>query len=437
MGSLEYRNRWELSWRVQKMYPPFLGMLWALLMEFGRTSQWLVTRWAVGLSGLMVLSFTALAKRVSWKLGASRVFFLASSSFVLYQLFWWGYLKQMLGVMMIVTVIHLLSLPKWTLHYVLVWLLLAVGWLTQRPALVLGGVVGMLWLVSGLRTSRKTLIGAVVALWVLASVWWYFRDIQIAPMIEPFFRAIDIPVLNDWYKAWGTFLTMLQRLQTDIVVIGSGLVGWWFLIQHKAWNRSTKRLFVVWLILMVWVGIQLSFYQRMIWYLGPILIVWSGYAIVQLPKKYRWWVIGLLIGVQYLISGLVVNRTRPPIINPVEYAMIQEIPDLVEDDAIIMVSWIRYSPWVRGRSWREVIAPGLFDYTQRWNQAQWRSTQRIDVNGDTKCDTARETFGYLNRPLYAWVWITQEAERMNGYCMSRVLDHPRLSSALYRLSYDD
>lgn len=437
MGALAYREWSSLSWRVQNMYPPFLGMVGALLMQFGATSQWLVTRWAVGISWLIVISISALARRILWTRWACVVFFLVCSSFVLYQLFWRWYLKQMLGVFLLMSTVHVLLLRKWLIQYILVWLLLGVGWLTQRPFLVLGWIVWVIWLLVWVIRDCKVMRGALVALGVLSSIWRYFREIQIVPMIQPFFDAIDVPSYNDGYKSWGTFLTMSQRIKTDRIVLIGSCIWWRLLIWDKKWRKNNQRLLIIWGILLFWVVAQLSFYQRMIWYLSPFLILMSGYAIVTSSMKYKRYLIGFGLFAQLIVSWIWINRTRPPIINPVEYAMIQQIPELVEHDAIIMVSWIRYSPRVKWRSWREVIAPWLFDYTARWNQWEWWTDYWIDSTWDVKCDNARNTFWTLDRPLYVWVWVSQEKESINGYCMGKVLDHDRLPSALYQLTYDN
>lgn len=437
MSQLRYWNRSELSWWIQSMFPPFLGMVWALMMEFGRTSQWLITRWAVGFSRLVIISLTVVARRLYGNLGASWVFFVACSSFVLYQLFWWWYLKQIVWVYCIIITLYILCLKKTIPQYILVWLFLAVGWLTQRPALVLWGLLGVIWLVMSIKRDKNSMLWVWVAGIVLCSIWRFFWDIQILPMIEPFFNAINIPNYTDEYKSWWTFLTMAQRISTDGIVLLMSIVWWWFMIYKKSWSTPHKRIGIVWVLLIVWVGVQLIFYQRMIWYLSPVLILWSGYGIVAIQTKYRKWILIFWVILQSIVSLWTVYHTRPPIINPLEYAMIQQIPELVEQDAIIIVSWIWYSPWVRWWSWREVIAPWLFDYTQWGTQAEWWSTQWIDVDWDTKCNNVRNVFWYLNRPMYAWVGLLQEEETMDGYCMTKVLEHSKYQTALYRLEYEN
>jgi hypothetical protein len=385
---------------------------------------------------LIILSTTALAKRIWWWKWASAVFFLACSSFVLYQLFWRWYLKQMLAVLVVVTVIHILYIKNSTRKYVWVWVLLAVWWLTQRPALLLGWILWVVWMLYMLPKDRKVLWWAVVACIILVSVWSHFWSIQIVPLIQPFFDAIDVPVYADGYKAWGTFLTMLQRLQTDWLVIVTWLLWWTWIGVDKQMRTQHRRLGWILIVLGMRILIQLSFYQRMVGYLSPFLIIASGYILWQLSTRFWWYVMSWLIVAHLINSTVLINRTRPPIINPVEYAMIQEIPDLVPKDAIIMVSWIRYSPRVRWRSWREVIAPWLFDYQQWWRQGEGWTDYWIAVSGEEKCKNIATTFGYLDRPIYARVWITQDPEDMTAPCITPVLTHPEYVSTLYAIDYE-
>lgn len=436
MNALLFRSRSELSSRLTTMYPPFLGMLWSLLMKFGRTSQGLVTWWVVWLSWLMVLSLTAISRRFGTVRMSALVFFLACSSFVLYQLFWWNYMKQILGVVLVLSSLHVIMLwsKNTTFMSVMLWVLLCVWWLTQRPALILCGILWWVWFLAWIN-KRGVWIWSMVAVWILTSIWRYFWEIQIVPMIQPFFNAIDLPTYRDGYKAGGTFLTMGERLRTDVVVILGGLVWVVGVSLRKSWRKNYWIFLLVYVILILWVGWQAMFYQRMIWYLSPFLIIWTWYILSILSyKKHGIIIVGVLCVIQWVSTIYRIYTSRTPLIAPQEREMIQHIPQLVEDDAIIMLSWIRYSPWVRGRSWREVIAPWLFDYTMWWNQWAWRADQRINVSWDEKCDNAFETFGYLDRPLYVRVWLTQDKEIMNGWCMKKVLRHSELPTALYKLT---
>jgi hypothetical protein len=436
MNALSFRRRSELSWWLQNMYPPFLWMLWSLLMKFGWSSEWLVTRWAVWLSWLIVISLTALSRRFGSVRMSAIVFFLACSSFVLYQLFWWNYLKQLLGVVVVLSSVHLvlIGMKHSYTRPILVWVLLSVWWLTQRPALILCGILGVVWLLSWV-WKRSHWAWAVVALWVLSSVGWYFRDIQIASMIQPFFDAIDIPVYTDGYKAWGTFLTMSERLRTDWIVI-LWWVLWLILLSMKKSMRKDCWIFIfIYITLIVRVGWQASFYQRMIWYLSPFLIVWTWCLLMRLTKQSYWkFLVICICMIQWISTIYWIDASWSPLIVQQELEMIQQIPQLVEEDAIIMLSWIRYSPRVRWRSEREVIAPGLFDYTPRWRQWDGWADKWIDVSWDEKCSNAFETFSYLGRPLYARVWLTQDEEIMDGWCMKKILSHSELPTALYRLT---
>lgn len=438
MSSLSFRRWNELSGWLQSMFPPFLGMVWALLMKFGWSSEWLVTRWTVWFSWLIVVSLTGLSRRFGWVRMSAIVFFLACSSFILYELFWWNYLKQIVSLFFLLSGLHLLilaSINKKNLYIaLLVGTLLAVWWLSQRPWLVLCAIVWVCWFVSWIR-KPATWLWSMLAVCIVGSVGWYFWDLQVLPMIQPFFDAIDIPTYNDGYKSWGTFLTMSERFRTDILMIIGGI--WWFiLLSMKRVVRKKYWIFLfLYLVLMLWVWGQASFYQRMIWYLSPFFILWTWYIGSCISfKKYGFYVVWILCMLQWASTLYRINASRTPLIVEQELDMIQQIPRLVERDAIIILSWIWYSPWVRGRSWREVIAPWLFDYTVWWKQSDGRSDKRINASWEQKCINVFDTFAYLGRPLYVRVWLTQDKEIMDGWCMQKILQHPKLPTSLYKLT---
>lgn len=436
INGMQFRIRSELSGRLQSMFPPFLGMIWALLMKFWWSSEWLVMRWTVWLSWLVILITTAISRRF-WSIRMSAiVFFFACSSFVLYELFWRNYLKQILGMFFLLSGVYGIILfgKKSVIAAIVIWIFLAVWWLTQRPALVLCGVVWILRFCSWL-WKRTIWIWSIVALWTLAIVWWYFREIQVVPMIQPFFDAIDIPTYNDGYKSWWTFLTMWEWIRTDFIVMISGLLGFVVLCMKKKVRKSSWIFLIIYFLLILWIWGQASFYQRMIWYLSPFLIVWTWYVLSLVSyKKYGVYIVWVLCIIQWFSTIYWIYSSRTPLIAQQELDMIRQIPLLVEEDAIIMLSWIWYSPWVRGRSWREVIAPGLFDYTIWWNQWDGWTDEWIDVSWDQKCINAFNTFAYLKRPLYVRVWLTQDEEKMDWWCMERILNHSNLPTALYRLT---
>jgi hypothetical protein len=88
-----------------------------------------------------------------------------------------------------------------------------------------------------------------------------------------------------------------------------------------------------------------------------------------------------------------------PLIAQQEFEEIQSLDQYLEENATVVVTDRRYSPWIKGYVGAPVIAPGLFDENlmdqTQWNDFWYNSTSRP---------------GYLNlykEPLYVHVGSRQ------------------------------
>ena len=57
------------------------------------------------------------------------------------------------------------------------------------------------------------------------------------------------------------------------------------------------------------------------------------------------------------ISMYWIPRISPPFIHEEEFAFIRQIDSLIEDNSLIVVPGIRYSPWIQGWASADVLAP--------------------------------------------------------------------------------
>lgn len=314
---------------VQRMYPPFLGMLWSLQQILGRSSDVLVTWWVYILHVLVCCGVYALTKTLSRNryiaVCACLVYVL---SFVARFVFWFNYIKQLLWMFLLCMLLVLLIRKKWLLFVPV----LTALFLAHRPAWVLAMMIlcvyGMVLLftwckkkmrkwwneemakhrneegdrnktdevkkweneimsISGKNTYTRTIamliVCVLVALWLAYPLYKDFLDLQVWRMIQPFFTTIDVPQFADTYKSWGSFLTTWDLIRTHWIVLL--LSVFWVgvcMIQKPKLMIVHPLLFLSWLLWTWWVVGQLIFYQRMMGYANIFWCMAAWYGIYWL-----------------------------------------------------------------------------------------------------------------------------------------------------------
>jgi hypothetical protein len=343
---------------------------------------------------------------------------LAVTSFTQYQVFWWQYRKQAIGMFLLMVVLRWWERKtRWQMIPIL-----SALFLVNRPAAVIVGFVGLIhWVVLLLRYNWKQIKSFVYSI-VLAGVialpiLYPFLELQFAPLISLFIEHIDLPILNDWFQASGTFLTTREYLLLSGVVVLVAL--WWILKTYK--NRSVMH--TAWAIVFLRVFWQWFFFQRMIGYLDMFVIIFAGIICASLREwnaRKKWIVIVLII---YQSSMLFYRwyRTYRPLIEPNEFAFLSQIGKTIEEDAIIIVPGIDYSPRVQWRTQREVLAPWLFDINRWWNLDEQWTSNRLAVSAAQKCDALSRDYPELrSRPVYLRQWLKQPTTDLQWACFQVV-----------------
>jgi hypothetical protein len=287
--------------------------------------------------------------------------------------------------------------------------------LVNRPAAVLVGFVGLIqWILLIVRREWKQIIMFVSSVFVsflfALPVLYPFLKTQFSPLITLFIQHIDLPILNEWFQASGTFLTTREYLLLSgfllLVAIG------WFIISLITQKDNNKRgLFhTAWLVLLLWVFWQWFFFQRMIGYLDMFVIVFAG---IICPSLREWnvrkkWIVSLLIVYQCGMLFYRWYRTYRPLIETNEFAFLSKIGNTIESNAVIIVPGIDYSPRVQWRTQREVLAPGLFDLNLWGNLDEQWTTNRLSVSASQKCVSLRRDYPEFTwRPVYLRQWLKQ------------------------------
>ena len=404
--------------RMQRVFPPFLWILAAVIQKFWILSLDRSVSWWVGIQSALISM--ALYFLLSWKdkRRAVVVALLSWISFVQYQVFWRNYMKQLTGMFFLLITLGLWLRGKIWLSFPLVFALSIV----HRPWLL---VIWILWVFRVLSQwvqmlqhklkywvrwiQQKSLIGelmlvAFVVLLLHPSIYPWFLQEQIASLFKWFLNSIDTPNFNDSFKSGWTFLTTWDLIKTNLHVLLLSLIG--FVMSIK--DKGISLLKIWWIFGTVRVFAQFSFYQRMMGYADLFWLVFSGLALLKIRDRKKWvWVLvwGLFFLGHASIFSYRVNRTWRPIMVAQELEFFKTLPSILPDDAIVMNTDSLYSAWLNGRSERPTISPWLFDLDER-NKSEWEEN-RWTSDGSTKCEALQNTYWNTYQDLYIWQWSKQ------------------------------
>lgn len=402
---------------ILSMYEPWLGMEWSLrlLLTWWRTDS-LLTIWIILAAFLPAVGVWLLARR-RWRFAWTAAFLLAIFSFTQYQVFWWHYWKQLIAMFFVAILVWWRDRRKRRQMVPIV----AALFLIHRPAAVLVACVAIIRGITLIfcrayhdffRLCTSVLISLLLTILPLAPFW----ETLFAPLFWFFITEIDLPTINESFQQWGTFLTVREYLLVGWLTLLWAL--WWVAKSQKIIKEQTVALFAF-IILFLRVFGQWFFFQRMIWYLDMFVLVFAGVCSSLLRKGQRWkkMIVILLFCVQIGMMIYRTYRTYRPLIEQEEFAFISQMGTTIENDAVIIVPGINYSPRVQWRTQREVIAPWLFDMNRRWFlDGDW-TTKWIDVSAEEKCRWLLQDYPELvHRPLYLWIWSKQELTDIQGAC---------------------
>lgn len=407
---------------IQHMYEPFLWLWWKVgiaLVLWGWHDS-LLTRGWVFIALLPVLWMWLVAHRF-WTRAWLFAVLLAVTSFTQYQIFWWQYRKQAVGMFLLLVVLWWWERKeRWKMIPILIAL-----FLVNRPAAVLIACVGVMYCgILLVRRDRKqmrwfgwsVLIAYVFALPVL----YPLLKTQIVPLFALFLQHINVPTLNDWFQAWGTFLTIREYLFLAWIFLLPAF--WWIKILQKkqfSWTVLLITLFVL-TIRVFW---QWFFFQRMIGYLDMIVII---FAWITLASMREWKIRKKIIVCAFILyqCGMLFfrwYRTYRPLIEPNEFAFIAQIGNTISSNAVIVVPGIDYSPRVQWWTQHEVLAPWLFDLNRWWNLDEQWNTKRLTATAQEKCDRLRQDYPeIMDRPVYVWQWLKQPQTDLQWACFQLI-----------------
>ena len=397
-------------------HEPLIGVLWFFFHLLGISYDQMIMQGTLLLSLLPgVILFVLFRKEHSYL--AALLAILYWTSLVQYELFYWVYIKQILGIALMLLMLYYSNGKRYLLSALFLFLIILLHRTTALyAALTLVMFIGFTTLQQKKFPVKLVLMGLwAIALWLCIYI--------------PFWSIISwgIPMLFSGYG--GYFLDKQTYILYSAFPLFLSLV-WLFAAIKKKKVDIFFWWYVVWVL---WILVWLVNFNRVLGFLDIFVLIFAFRGVVflfQTRKRLgRGIVVPLLVySIRQYISF--VPRNMETLIIPEEFTVIKSFAQTLDPSAIIMITSKNYTPWIAGYAEREYISPGYSALNTRdentWNQ-WW------EVDGQGKCSLLKD-YQSLNRPLYLWIGQDQYGENLSwGNCLSLVKHYS--TSVLYRVIF--
>ncbi|MEI6426366.1 MAG: hypothetical protein WCO66_03370 [Candidatus Absconditabacteria bacterium] len=385
-------------------HEPLLGVLMGALGNIGFSFDWLLT-WGIGILSLLpgIIIFLLFRKQNLRIAILSAVFYWVSIT--QYEVFWRGYLKQIMGVSLMLGVLRAWEhkLPLWQGIFFFVIIILH-----KHTALYTGAILASMICID--MWKNKHIPWKYIGIFILAGILGLVAYL-------PFWNNIfpeAIKAAQTTFAGTGTggdFLTRFLYFKYQWLVVLCSLRGFWKTI--RAHKRDVRT--IGYIVGGIWLVLGLVNFNRTLVFWDIFVCIMAARGILEILSSF-----GLkskigVLGVFCLITGvgyiLHITTTAQPLISPDEFTAIKTISTLTESNAIIMTTHKNYTPWMMGRSQRDYINPGMADL-DTWNHAT--RIQRWASTNNQKCTMLESSYKHLNRPLYIWQGSQQASENISG-----------------------
>lgn len=396
--------------------PIGLFLLTNILYLFSYTTQFLLTYFFAFLSSIIsVFVYLLVSSRFpKYKLltiFVSFAFFFISIS--QYYTFFMNYYKNVLGIILLLTSILLMKKGK-LISALPLGFLIAV----HRPTALFGAGVLLVYilkdvlpmLLSAVKSKKENRLikyiknslevkAGLIAIVIGLPLYFYNYQESLLAMLSPVSNAFGIEGTS------GTFFSLLEYLYRSIWFWPFAIFGLVSSVKKKKFSYIESG-FVFGLF---WVIFHMFFYNRMIIQLDVFLILMSAIGMLRIlteVKKPNFKPLVSVVIIYFVINGwwaVSYAKDLKPLIKSSEFDFIQTIPDITEENAIVVSTHKNYSPWLIGYSSRDILAPGLFDL-DIWEKEMW--VEFWNGDGVVKSEMLKD-YSYLNSPLYIYEGIRQ------------------------------
>ncbi len=349
----------------KEMFPQGIFLLGDLLyVVAGFRSTEIIKIFTPLVCGLMVLPVFAVSRNIYGHRGAliSAVIYLLSAT--QYVLFEYSYLKNILGLFLILIAILLLQKER----YIAVAIIYAALSIYHRPHFLLLSLVLLFWLLET-KDSKIYLTFMITA--VLMLPFWIPRMELGISMLK---GLLDVALSNfseDMDTQGGTFLTFSRYGYLSLTYVTFGILGF----MHMILNKRKDPVFYFTLITGTLVIFRIVFFRRYLATLDILLIILAGgyiekILLEQRKEIMRYGNIILLLIVltgSALVYGQMTEDSR--LISDANLRDIEWMADNIDPGSYILTTSYN-APWVLGWGKHPVIAPGLFQW-DIYRQEEW------------------------------------------------------------------
>lgn len=403
---------WLLPQRIR--HEPLLGIIAALVHKCWISFDRMLTR-GIGIINLIPWLlifwwFKNKEKNLQWWVFSAVLY---RTSIVQYQVFRFGYFKQILGVSIMILILILWERKKLLWQSIIFFLLII---LHKHTALYTWAILALSEFIQWIQTKIfpwKKILYRTIA--------WTIGLLLYIPLR---WRIMGEAVKAVGDGTWGDFMTIGMYIKNSWLVIILSLFGFrWKIKELLVSKKKTIDTVIIWYIVGIfWILFSLVNYNRTLIFLDIFVIIFAAYFLIQLLQlrsrigKRAIGVSLLGLSIQYFIY---VQNHALPLISQEEFSAIENIWNITQANALIMNTHRNYSPWIMGRSQRDYINPGMadMDLWTHLQRNQWRS-----IDGKWKCDMLQSTYTQLHRPLYIWLWELQFKENISWWdCFTPII----------------
>jgi len=375
----------------KEMFPQgifLLGNVLYMVAGFGPTE--IITIITPLVCAVMVIPVFAVSKNISGHRGAliSAVIYLLSAT--QYVLFEYSYLKNILGLFLILTAILLLQKER----YIVLAIIYAALSIYHRPHFLLLSLVLLFWLIE--KRNKKIYFTFIIAAVMMLPFWIHRMELG-ASMLKGLLDVASSNFSRETNSQGGTFLTYSNYAYISLPYITFGTLGF----INMLLNKRRDPVFYFTLITSILVIFRIVFFRRYLATLDILLIVMAGGLVenilLERRKEIRIYcnMILLMIALtgSFLVYGQMTEDNR--LISDGDLRDIEWMSVHVDPGNYILTT-VYDAPWVLGWGKHPVVTPGLFHWDMH-TQEEW-----VEFLGTSDPQQAIEFISRYNDNMYIY-----------------------------------
>jgi len=346
-------ENWFFNWA-----PPGLFMFTDVLKTFGIRTDVILTAGVILFELLLGLMVYLVAKELFNKKTAAFSLLLYSVSLAQYETFQLMYLKNIVGMIFMLAAILFVQRKQYLLTAASGIIVAAV----HRPAFLLFGLCYFFYTILQMKDRKEFIKLLATGGVILAAALSLYLSMQGIKFFENHYAALA-------QNSGGSFPTFIQYLFRTLPYIVFSGIGYFFAIRRKQFNMIFLWSTITFLI----VSLRLFFYNRFVIFLDIGFLIFAGYALEELhsaKKNFTTAIIAIITAVMLITTGTAALNASPNI-SPEEYAFMQNIQNITEQDSLILSNMVDDAHWLEALAHRPVAAAGMFDYG-KWTHTEWR-----------------------------------------------------------------